>query len=234
MAVTAPGPGRPARPSGTGRTAGWPVSAGRRLLAALDALPVAALAMIKGAGSFTRIRDTAAQHGQAGPMSWAVAVCIDLTCVMAARERQRDKQLGNPTWRLSWPHRRPRRRCWPQPGRQPRPGPADRLRRGRGSRPAWRVPGRGLHDRAPRRPTPAGRRRCPRTGRQCQRPARGGTAVPGPRSRVTPCAGAAGRRRAPGPRAADRPRRAARRLGVSNRAASDLLRQIRAGQGADQ
>ena len=27
-------------------------------------------------------------------MSWAVAVCIDLTCVMAARERQRDKQQG--------------------------------------------------------------------------------------------------------------------------------------------
>ena len=47
--------------------------------------------MIAGAGSFTHIRDTAAQHG---PMPWAVAVCIDLTSVMAARERQRDKQLG--------------------------------------------------------------------------------------------------------------------------------------------
>jgi hypothetical protein len=31
------------------------------------------------------------------------AVCIDLTCVMAARERQRDKQLGTVTRRLSWP-----------------------------------------------------------------------------------------------------------------------------------
>ena len=79
------------------------MSAGRRLLAVADALPVAALAVIAGAGSFTHIRDTAAQHGQHGPMSWAVAVCIDLTCVMAARERQRDKQLGITTRRLSWP-----------------------------------------------------------------------------------------------------------------------------------
>ena len=61
------------------------------------------LAAIAGAGSFTHIRDTAAQHGQSGPMSWAVAVCIDLTCVMAARERQRDKQQGLVTRRLSWP-----------------------------------------------------------------------------------------------------------------------------------
>ena len=36
-------------------------------------------------------------------MSWAVAVCIDLTCVMAARERQRAKQLGIAARRLSWP-----------------------------------------------------------------------------------------------------------------------------------
>ena len=36
-------------------------------------------------------------------MSWAVAVCIDLTCVMAARARQRDKQQGVVTRRLSWP-----------------------------------------------------------------------------------------------------------------------------------
>jgi hypothetical protein len=60
------------------------------------------LAVIAGAGSFTHIRDTATQHGQSGPMSWAVAVCIDLTCVMAARERQRDKQNGIPARRLSW------------------------------------------------------------------------------------------------------------------------------------
>ena len=79
------------------------MSAGRRLLAVADALPVTVLAMIAGAGSFTHIRDTASQHGQSGPMSWAVAVCIDLTCVMAARERQRDKQQGVATRRLSWP-----------------------------------------------------------------------------------------------------------------------------------
>jgi uncharacterized protein DUF2637 len=79
------------------------VSAGRRLLAVADALPVTVLAVIAGAGSFTHIRDTAAEHGQGGPMSWAVAVCIDLTCVMAARERQRDKQLGITARRLSWP-----------------------------------------------------------------------------------------------------------------------------------
>ena len=79
------------------------MSAGRRLLAVADALPVTVLAVIAGAGSFTHIRDTAAEHGQGGPMSWAVAVCVDLTCVMAARERQRDKQAGITARRLSWP-----------------------------------------------------------------------------------------------------------------------------------
>jgi hypothetical protein len=74
-----------------------------RLLAVADALPVTVLAAIAGAGSFTHIRDTAAQHGQHAPMSWAVAVCVDLTCVMAVRERQRDKQLGTVARRLSWP-----------------------------------------------------------------------------------------------------------------------------------
>ena len=75
----------------------------RRAVAVLaDTAPVLILAAIAGAGSFTHIRDTAAQHGQGGPMAWAVAVCIDLTCVMAARERQRDRRLGN-TRRLSWP-----------------------------------------------------------------------------------------------------------------------------------
>ena len=79
------------------------MSAGRRLLAVADALPVTVLAVIAGAGSFTHIRDTAAQHGQHGLMASAVAICIDLTCVMAARERQRDKQAGIPARRLSWP-----------------------------------------------------------------------------------------------------------------------------------
>jgi hypothetical protein len=49
-----------------------------------DALPVTVLAVIAGAGSFTHTSHIAAEHGQHGPMSWAVAVCIDLTCVMAA------------------------------------------------------------------------------------------------------------------------------------------------------
>ncbi|WP_431897618.1 DUF2637 domain-containing protein [Nonomuraea sp. bgisy101] len=70
----------------------------------LDTGPVVVLAIIAGAGSFTHIRDTAADHGQTGWMSWAVAVCIDLTCVMAARERQRDKTTGRVRrGRITWP-----------------------------------------------------------------------------------------------------------------------------------
>ncbi|RVX44915.1 uncharacterized protein DUF2637 [Nonomuraea polychroma] len=70
----------------------------------LDTGPVLVLAIIAGAGSFTHIRDTAAEHGQTGWMSWAVAVCIDLTCVMAARERQRDKKTRRGRRGLaSWP-----------------------------------------------------------------------------------------------------------------------------------
>ena len=79
------------------------MSVGRRLLAVANALPVTVLAAIAGAGSFTHIRDTAAQHGQRGPMSWVIAVSIDLTCVMAARERHRDQRHSVPTRRLSWP-----------------------------------------------------------------------------------------------------------------------------------
>ena len=70
----------------------------------LDTGPVLVLALIAGAGSFTHIRDTASDHGQSGWMAWAVAVCIDLTCVMAARERQRDKKTGRQRHGLiSWP-----------------------------------------------------------------------------------------------------------------------------------
>jgi hypothetical protein len=76
----------------------------RRLVGLLlDSGPVVVLAVIAGAGSFTHIRDTAAQHGQHGLMAWAVAVCVDLTCVMAARERQRDKRIGRHTGPVSWP-----------------------------------------------------------------------------------------------------------------------------------
>ncbi len=77
----------------------------RRLAAwLLDTGPVVVLALIAGAGSFTHIRDTATQSGQHGWMAWAVAVCVDLTCVMAARERQRDTKTGRARngW-VSWP-----------------------------------------------------------------------------------------------------------------------------------
>ncbi|GAB2527223.1 DUF2637 domain-containing protein [Nocardiopsis aegyptia] len=63
----------------------------RRVLAvAVDWGPILILAAIAAAGSFTHIRDLAEQSGQHGWMAWAIAVSIDLTCVMAARERQRD------------------------------------------------------------------------------------------------------------------------------------------------
>ncbi|URM98396.1 DUF2637 domain-containing protein [Actinomadura madurae] len=76
----------------------------RRFLGAVaDSAPVVILAGIAAAGSFTHIRDTATEHGQHGWMAWAIAVCIDLTCVMAAGERQRDKRTGRDTGRLSWP-----------------------------------------------------------------------------------------------------------------------------------
>jgi hypothetical protein len=76
----------------------------RRILGAVaDSGPVVILAGIAAAGSFTHIRDTATEHGQHGWMAWAIAVCIDLTCVMAAGERQRDKRTGRDTGRLSWP-----------------------------------------------------------------------------------------------------------------------------------
>ncbi|MFI0406115.1 DUF2637 domain-containing protein [Actinomadura sp. 3N508] len=76
----------------------------RRILAAVaDSGPVVVLAGIAAAGSFTHIRDTATEHGQHGWMAWAIAVCIDLTCVMAAGERQRDKRTGRQTGRLTWP-----------------------------------------------------------------------------------------------------------------------------------
>jgi hypothetical protein len=70
----------------------------------LDSGPVVVLALIAGAGSFSHVRETATEHGQTGPMAVAVAVCVDLTCVMAARERQRDKKTGRrrTSW-ISWP-----------------------------------------------------------------------------------------------------------------------------------
>ncbi|GLW12016.1 SpdA protein [Microtetraspora sp. NBRC 13810] len=79
-------------------------TAPRLALRLADSAPVLILALIAGAGSFTHIRDTATEHGQDGWMAWAVAICVDLTCVMAARERQRDKKNGRERdgW-ISWP-----------------------------------------------------------------------------------------------------------------------------------
>lgn len=74
----------------------------RSLLA--DSGPVLVLAVIAAVGSFTHISDLAAAYGQEGWQAWAVAVCIDLMCVMAAREIQRDKRTGRAKRGLiSWP-----------------------------------------------------------------------------------------------------------------------------------
>ncbi|MEO3854629.1 DUF2637 domain-containing protein [Acrocarpospora sp. B8E8] len=76
----------------------------RQRLRPLDSGPVLVLALIAAVGSFTHISSMAADHGQDGWQAWAVAVCIDLMCVMAARELQRDKRTGRPRrGRLSWP-----------------------------------------------------------------------------------------------------------------------------------
>ncbi|MEV5741602.1 DUF2637 domain-containing protein [Microbispora rosea] len=72
--------------------------------ALVDSGPVIVLAAIAAVGSFTHISHLAARHGQQGWQAWAVAVCIDLMCVMAARELQRDKRTGRRRRGLiSWP-----------------------------------------------------------------------------------------------------------------------------------
>jgi len=70
----------------------------------MDSGPVVVLAVIAAAGSFSHIRNLAERQGQEGWKAWAVAVCIDLLCVMAARERHRDAVIGRETrgW-VSWP-----------------------------------------------------------------------------------------------------------------------------------
>ncbi|WP_214111065.1 DUF2637 domain-containing protein [Acrocarpospora catenulata] len=77
----------------------------RRLRSILaDSGPVVVLAAIAAVGSFRHISALAAKYGQTGWQSWAVAVCIDLMCVMAAREIQRDKRTGrNRRGWISWP-----------------------------------------------------------------------------------------------------------------------------------
>ncbi|GAA0936391.1 DUF2637 domain-containing protein [Actinocorallia libanotica] len=70
----------------------------------MDSGPVVVLAIIAAAGSFSHIRNLAERQGQEGWKAWAVAVCIDLLCVMAARERHRDAVIGRTSrgW-VSWP-----------------------------------------------------------------------------------------------------------------------------------
>ena len=77
----------------------------RRLRSMLaDSGPVLVLAVIAAVGSFDHISTLAAKHGQTGWRAWAVAVCIDLMCVMAAREIQRDRRTGRLRRGLiSWP-----------------------------------------------------------------------------------------------------------------------------------
>ncbi|WP_055481265.1 DUF2637 domain-containing protein [Sphaerimonospora mesophila] len=77
----------------------------RRLRSMLaDSGPVMVLAVIAAVGSFDHISTLAAKYGQRDWRSWAVAVCIDLMCVMAAREIQRDKRTGRRRRGLiSWP-----------------------------------------------------------------------------------------------------------------------------------
>ncbi|GAA0998321.1 DUF2637 domain-containing protein [Nocardiopsis tropica] len=75
----------------------------RALSASADWGPILVLAGIAAAGSFTHIRDLAEKSGQHGWMAWAIAVSIDLTCVMAARERQRDATRKTAEGVLTWP-----------------------------------------------------------------------------------------------------------------------------------
>ena len=207
------------------------MSAGRRLLAVADALPVTVLAVIAGAGSFTHIRDTAAQHGQTGPMSWAVAVCIDLTCVMAARERQRDKQHGITTRRLSWPTVVLAGGVGLSLAANLAQAQPTAWGRDRGRRPVRRVPGRGLHDRAPRRPPSPARR-----GKDGGAGDLSGPGRPSPPQDAEDEALLAAARRAAAEHQDQHGQPITRdalraRLGVSNQAASELLRQLRAGEG---
>jgi hypothetical protein len=204
------------------------VSSARRLLAVADALPVILLAVIAGAGSFTHIRDTAAQHGQRGPMSWAIAVCIDLTCVMAARERQRDKQHAIGARRLSWPTvvlaggvglslaanlAQAQPTAWDRVVAAVPPG-------------AFLVAVSMIERRAARRPQPAASQDGGASGPS-------GPGRPSPAQDEQDAALLALARRAAAEHQQGQPitRDALRaRLGISNQAASDLLRQLRGGQ----
>ncbi|HVD02706.1 MAG TPA: DUF2637 domain-containing protein [Candidatus Dormibacteraeota bacterium] len=60
-------------------------------------MPVVLLAVVAAYGSFGHISELARRSGQHGPMAWAVAVCIDLACVVAAGEIRRDRRAGRPS-----------------------------------------------------------------------------------------------------------------------------------------
>lgn len=60
----------------------------------VDSGPIALLAVISFSGSFTHIASLARASGQQGPMAYAVAVAVDLLCVVAAQEIRRDRRLG--------------------------------------------------------------------------------------------------------------------------------------------
>ena len=66
--------------------------------------PVVILAVIAAVGSFDHISSLAVKYGQKDWRAWAVAVCIDLMCVMAASELQRDKRTRRRhRGVMSWP-----------------------------------------------------------------------------------------------------------------------------------
>jgi len=102
-------------PSGCPGRAGRPDARTARerrpaLLAVADALPVTVLAVIAGAGSFTHIRGTAAQHG---PIAWATAVCMDLRhgCPRTTARQAARTSSAPPKAARRLPHTRPDASC---------------------------------------------------------------------------------------------------------------------------
>jgi hypothetical protein len=67
--------------------------------------PAAVVAAIAFSGSFGHIVKLANKYGQHGWIGYATAAVVDLLCVMAAEERQRDQRIGRkPKWgAVTWP-----------------------------------------------------------------------------------------------------------------------------------
>ena len=124
-----------------------------------------------------------------------------------------------------------------EPGGQPGSGPADGLGPDRGRRAARRVPGRGLDDRAPCRPPPpplaagdGGIAGPSAPGRPSPRPDAGDEAQDGgDEALLTAARRAAAEHQDQHGQPITRDALRAR-LGVSNQAASELLRQLRTGE----